>query len=95
MRGFAVILGSTESTLMDADSQWQLAGNAAELDQEVLVPTVFEPWGVDLIDFAHLRHGERVLDVAWGTGVVARLAAQQVGVTGESQGWTSTRACCA
>jgi hypothetical protein len=33
---------------MNADGQWQLAGNAAELYQEVLVPTVFKPWGADL-----------------------------------------------
>lgn len=71
---------------MNADNQWQLAGTAAELYQELLVPTVFKPWGTDLVELADLRQGERVLDVACGTGVVARLAAQQVGATAEITG---------
>ena len=49
---------------MNEDGQWQLAGNAAELYEAVLVPTVFKPWGTDLVELADLRPGERVLDPA-------------------------------
>jgi ubiquinone/menaquinone biosynthesis C-methylase UbiE len=50
---------------------WQVGGSAAELYQQYLVPTIASHWAVDLIDRAAPRPGERVLDVACGTGVVA------------------------
>jgi ubiquinone/menaquinone biosynthesis C-methylase UbiE len=62
--------------------QWQLDGSAPELYQRYLVPAVTALWAADLVDRAALEPGERVLDVACGTGVVARLAAQRVEQTG-------------
>jgi ubiquinone/menaquinone biosynthesis C-methylase UbiE len=47
-----------------------------------MVPAVFGPWANDLLDTAALASGMRVLDVACGTGIVARLAAPRVGPTG-------------
>jgi ubiquinone/menaquinone biosynthesis C-methylase UbiE len=61
---------------------WQVAGNAAEVYQRELVPAVFGPWGPRVVELAALRRGLRVLDVACGTGLVARLAAGAVGVDG-------------
>jgi ubiquinone/menaquinone biosynthesis C-methylase UbiE len=62
--------------------RWQVAGNAAEIYQRELVPAVFGPWGPRVVELAALRPGLRVLDVACGTGLVARLAAEAVGVNG-------------
>jgi ubiquinone/menaquinone biosynthesis C-methylase UbiE len=49
--------------------------------ERFFVPAIGSPLTVDLIRLAALRPGERVLDVACGTGIVARLASQQVGAT--------------
>lgn len=54
--------------------------------ERVMVPAVFGPWAKDLLDTVALPAGTRVLDVACGTGIVARLAATQVGPTGRVVG---------
>lgn len=54
--------------------------------ERFFVPAIGAPVGEDLIRLAALGPGERVLDVACGTGIVARLASQQVGDTGTVAG---------
>jgi len=73
------------------ENTWRLTGNDAERYQQYLVPAVFAPWATDLIERAGLQPGDRVLDVACGTGVVTRLAAQRVGENGMVAGLDLSR----
>jgi ubiquinone/menaquinone biosynthesis C-methylase UbiE len=66
--------------------RWQLAGSAAEVYQEHLVPAIFGPWARIVVDAAGLRVGDRVLDVACGPGTVAREVALRVGPGGSTVG---------
>lgn len=67
---------------MRQSGQWQVAGSAPEVYERELVPAVFGEWASILVELAHPRPGERVVDVACGTGIVARIAATRVGPTG-------------
>ena len=71
---------------MSTSGQWQLDGNAAELYERYVVRHILGPWVPGLLDVAAVRPGERVLDVACGTGAVARAAAQRVGASGRVTG---------
>jgi SAM-dependent methyltransferase len=57
-------------------------GSAPESYERYFVPAIGGPLAHDLIAEAAIRPGERVLDVACGTGVVSRLAAERVGPAG-------------
>ena len=54
---------------------WPRVDDPVTLSERQRVPDLFDPWASDLLDAVDLRSGERVLDVACGTGVVARRAA--------------------
>lgn len=60
---------------------WQLESNGASAYERYLA-SQFSPWARALTDLAGIREGMRVLDVACGTGIVARHAAQKVGARG-------------
>jgi ubiquinone/menaquinone biosynthesis C-methylase UbiE len=68
---------------MSSASGFQVSGTAAELYERYAVPHVLGPWAPELVELAELKQGERVLDVACGTGVVTRLAAPRVGTSGQ------------
>ena len=74
------------SMAMTSVSYRQFTGASAENYQRYFVPAIATPVSRDLLRTANLQPGERVLDVACGTGVISRLAAERVGTTGSVTG---------
>jgi ubiquinone/menaquinone biosynthesis C-methylase UbiE len=60
--------------------------NIFDTYERTMVPAVFEPWGRRLVEDAQIGTGDRVLDVACATGIVARLAAERAGTEGSVTG---------
>jgi SAM-dependent methyltransferase len=65
---------------------WQLTGNSADAYEAFMVPAIFAVWAEPLVELAGLRSGDRVLDLACGTGVIARRAVDRVLPAGEVTG---------
>ena len=62
---------------MSTNEHWQMDASAPELYERYLVPAITSFWANDLLDRVGPTREESVLDIACGTGVVARLAKQR------------------
>lgn len=63
---------------MSKREHWQLDGSAAELYERYLVPAITSVWAADLVQRVEPQPGDRVLDVACGTGAVTRRVVERV-----------------
>ena len=61
---------------------FQLQAQGPEAYERYLVPAFFDPCASELLELAAPAAGDRVLDLACGTGVVARRLAARVGTPG-------------
>ena len=66
--------------MSEAATSAQIA--AATAYEEFFVPALFREWAPRVVDAAQILPGHRVLDVACGTGVLAREAAGRARPTG-------------
>jgi SAM-dependent methyltransferase len=64
----------------------EIAGTPGEIYEQHIVPAVTARWTPEFVDLMNLRFGERVLDVACGTGVVTRELPYRVGKSGRAVG---------
>lgn len=56
-----------------------VAENPAWVYERFFVPVLFRPWAEALVDRTGLRRGDRILDLACGTGIVSRVVRQRLG----------------
>ena len=68
-------------------SGWQLGGDAPLAYDSYIVDTFMRGYSQRLVEAATIESGNRILDVACGTGVVTRLAANKVGPEGSVVGF--------
>jgi ubiquinone/menaquinone biosynthesis C-methylase UbiE len=53
-----------------------------EMYERALVPSLFRPWAEHIVRHLEIGPGDRVLDLACGTGIVGRLAKDRTGTSG-------------
>ena len=67
---------------MEKVASGQVIASAAEIYEELYLPAIFQQWTLRMADAARAEPGARVLDVACGTGVLARALIARVGPAG-------------
>ena len=71
---------------MSTAETFQIPLEVAETYERTFVPSIFAEWAEALVDAAGIDGGKSVLDVACGTGIVARTALDRVGPEGAVTG---------
>lgn len=71
---------------MNDSNRGQVIRSAAEVYDEFFLPALFQEWTSRVVQAAQIEQGQRILDVACGTGVLTLAAAECVGPDGSAVG---------
>lgn len=71
---------------MNDSDKGQVNRSAAEVYEEFFIPALFQDWPSQVAEAAHIEAGHHILDVACGTGILARTVAERVGPAGSVVG---------
>ncbi|HSO27622.1 MAG TPA: hypothetical protein VLS48_06100, partial [Anaerolineales bacterium] len=71
---------------MNTIERGQVAAGAAEVYDQFFLPALFQEWPERLLNAARIGPGQRVLDIACGTGVLTIAAAARVAPGGLAAG---------
>lgn len=72
--------------MRSSDARGQVLAGAAEIYDRFFVPALFAQWAPHMLEAAAVSAGDRVLDVACGTGILTRAAAARVRTPGAVTG---------
>jgi len=73
---------NTREHVLPEESAFQLSGGAAAVYERIWVPAIMGRSAEQLVEAAGIGDGDHVLDIACGTGIVARTALPLVGPAG-------------
>ena len=71
---------------MAEQETYQLQGNTPQIYESQKMPAMFRPLAELTLRHTDIPEGFRVIDLAWGTGIVGRLAAEKTGASGSVVG---------
>lgn len=72
--------------MIEESERGQVVTSAADVYEEFFVPALFGAWPDRVLDAGGVTEGDRVLDVACGTGILARAARKRVRESGQVVG---------
>ena len=65
--------------MMQTQNGWQLSEDGPDIYERYIVPAFSGAWAEDMVRRAKLKDGDRILDVACGTGIVSRRVYEVMG----------------
>ena len=68
----------------------EITDSFVEMHEQYLVPAIYAQWAYRVAELAEIDLGDRVLDVACGSGTLARAAQLETGLTGHVTGLDSS-----